>query len=198
MRGPDWPVVGRGQSVGLLGGSFDPAHAGHVAITQAALARFGLDWVWWVVSPGNPLKADAPAALPRRLDQARQVMRHPRVRVTDIERHLSSRFTADTVASLQAAYPHVRFVWLMGADNLAQFHRWDRWADIAQRVPLGVMARPGQSLRALNAPTPRHLRGERVAPRRLAAAEAPAWSFVNIPLRPESSTELRRSGQWKQ
>ncbi|SFG79487.1 nicotinate-nucleotide adenylyltransferase [Palleronia marisminoris] len=197
MRGPDWPVAGRGQSVGLLGGSFDPAHAGHVAITRAALARFGLDWVWWVVSPGNPLKRDAPAALDRRLAQARQVMRHPRVHVTDIEAQLSSRFSADTVASLQEAYPHLRFVWLMGSDNLGQFHLWDRWDEIAGRVPLGIFARPGDRLRALNSPTARRLASDRVPPAMLAQAAPPAWSFVNIPLRPESSTELRRAGQWK-
>lgn len=190
-------MAGRGQTVGLLGGSFDPAHAGHVAITRAALARYGLDWVWWLVSPGNPLKPDAPAALPRRLAQARQVMRHPRVHVTDLEASLSSRFTADTVAILQKAYPHVRFVWLMGSDNLEHFHRWDRWDEIALRVPLGVFARPGDRLRALNAPTPRRFAADRVPSRVLAQADPPAWSFVNIPLRAESSTELRRAGQWK-
>ncbi|WP_375261812.1 nicotinate-nucleotide adenylyltransferase [Palleronia sp.] len=197
MRRPGWPVAGRGQSVGLLGGSFDPAHAGHAAITRAALAHFRLDWVWWLVSPGNPLKPDAPAALPRRMAQAQEMMRHPRVRVTEIEASLSSRFTADTVAILKETYPDVRFVWLMGSDNLAHFHRWDRWEEIARRVPLGIFARPGDRLRALNAPTPRRLEDARVPPSMLARSKPPAWSFVNIPLRAESSTELRRAGRWK-
>jgi len=142
------PVAYRGQAIGLLGGSFDPAHAGHVHITREALKRFALDRVWWLVSPGNPLKAAGPAPLARRMAAARAVMDHPRVSVTDIEARLGTRYTAETLAELQALYPGRRFVWLMGADNLAQLDRWERWQEIMERVPVGVIARPGSRIAA--------------------------------------------------
>lgn len=118
-----FPNARPGMCIGLLGGSFDPPHAGHVHITREALKRFGLDAVWWLVSPGNPLKTRGPAPLDRRMAAARAIMRHPRVEVTDIEARLGTRYTAETLAALFARYPGVRFVWLMGADNLASFHR---------------------------------------------------------------------------
>ncbi|QFU07531.1 Nicotinate-nucleotide adenylyltransferase [Rhodobacteraceae bacterium THAF1] len=197
MNGPGWPMTGADQVIGLLGGSFDPAHAGHVAITRAALRRFGLAQVWWLVSPGNPLKPDAPAALQTRLEAARRVMGHPRVRITDLESRLGTRLTVETIAALQARYHRTRFVWLMGADNLAQFHRWDRWQEIASRVPMGVLARPGDRIRALRSPAARALSCYRVSPGILASVDAPAWSFVNIPMRQESSSALRAAGTWK-
>ena len=113
-----FPIATRGMTVGLLGGSFDPAHEGHVHITHEALRRFGLDRIWWLVSPGNPLKPRPPAPLPQRLVHARRLMRHPRVLVTDLEARLNTRATADTLRALQRIYPGVRFVWIMGADNL--------------------------------------------------------------------------------
>ncbi|HEX9858992.1 MAG TPA: nicotinate-nucleotide adenylyltransferase, partial [Paracoccaceae bacterium] len=143
-----WPVARRGMVIGLLGGSFDPAHEGHAHITREALRRFGLDRVWWLVSPGNPLKAKGPAPMAERMARARAVMVHPRVVVSDIEARLGTRYTAATLRALQARYPGVRFVWLMGADNLAQFHRWDRWEWIITHVPIGVLARPGAGVRA--------------------------------------------------
>ncbi len=197
--GPGWPRARPGMVVGLLGGSFDPAHAGHAAITGEALRRFALDRVWWLVSPANPLKREGPAALERRLERARRVMDHPRVEVTALESRLGSRYTADTVASLAARYRGVRFVWLMGADNLVTFHRWDRWREIAERVPIGVLARPGHRLAALSAPAARVLAAHRVAdPRALACAGAPSWAFATIPLRGESSSRLRCTGAWEQ
>ncbi len=198
MRGAGWPVARAGMAVGLLGGSFDPAHSGHVAITRAALAEFGLDRVWWLVSPANPLKPDAPAALRRRLAEAGRIMRHPRVEVTALETRLGTTFTADTVAALRGRYPGVRFVWLMGSDNLAGFHRWDRWREIAADLPLGVLARPDHRLSGLTSPAARILRQRRVAPARLARSEPPAWSFASIPLRDESSSRLRLEGRWQQ
>jgi len=138
-----FPPARRGMVIGLLGGSFDPAHQGHVHITREALKRMGLDRVWWLVSPGNPLKARGPAPLAERMARARAVMADPRVTVTDLERHLGTRFTAETIARLKSLYPGVRFVWLMGADNLVQFDRWNHWpAD----------APSGQSRHAMNAP----------------------------------------------
>lgn len=194
-----WPWFRPGMAVGLLGGSFDPAHAGHVHVTRAALSRFGLDRVVWLASPGNPLKARGPAPLARRLEEARRLMRHPRVLVTGLEAELGTRYTADTVAALVRAYPGVRFVWLMGADNLATLHLWDDWRTILRKVPVGVLARPGQRMAALNAPAARAFRAARLPTSRsrlLARAVPPAWVFANIPLRHESSTALRAGGHW--
>ena len=194
-----WPVARAGRRIGLLGGSFDPAHDGHAHITREALKRFGLDEVWWLVSPGNPLKEREPAPLARRMDAARQVMRHPRVRITALEDDLGTRFTAETLAGLQRAYPGVVFVWLMGADNLASFHRWDRWREIMGRVPVGVLARPGERLSARLSPAARRFRAARLRARearRLPGMEPPAWCFVNVPMSGASSTLIRARGQW--
>lgn len=194
-----WPVARAGRRIGLLGGSFDPAHAGHVHITREALKRLRLDAVWWLVSPGNPLKPRPPAPLSARLAAALALMRHPRVRVTDLEARLGTRFTAGTLAALAAAYPGVRFVWLMGADNLAGFHRWERWEQIMARVPVAVLARPGSSLKALGAPAARRFAAA-LLPGRAAAVLAlrrpPAWAYVVLPLSAASSTALRARGVW--
>jgi len=193
------PYARAGQAIGLLGGSFDPAHDGHVHITRAALKRFGLDRVWWLVSPGNPLKSKGPAPIKSRVARARAVMDHPRVVVTDIERHLGTRYTAQTIAALQAAYPKVRFVWLMGADNLAQFHLWQDWHDIMARVPVGVLARPGDRISARMSPAARVYRHNRLIGREaglLGRSDAPAWTFTNLPMSQSSSTAIRNAGQW--
>lgn len=193
------PQARAGQSVGLLGGSFDPAHSGHVAITLAAMKRFGLDRVWWLVSPQNPLKTRGPAALERRLDRARQVMQHPRVTVTGIEADLGTRYTAETIAALKARSPGVRFVWLMGADNLAQFHRWQDWRWIMGTVPVGVLARPGDRISARMSPAARIYRDAQLpgrASRLLGQAEAPTWCFVNLPMVDQSSSAIRAGGGW--
>jgi nicotinate-nucleotide adenylyltransferase len=185
--------------VGLLGGSFDPAHDGHVHITKAALERFGLDRVWWLISPANPLKTRGPAPIGERMAAAKSVMQHPRVTVTDIEERLGTRYTAQTIVALQAAYPGVHFVWLMGADNLAQFHRWQDWREIMERVPVGVLARPGDRISARMSKTARLYRAHRLigrASQLLARAEAPMWSFVNLPMSQSSSTAIRAAGEW--
>ena len=147
-----FPVARRGMVVGLLGGSFDPAHEGHVMITREALKRMGLDRVWWLVSPGNPLKARQPAPMAARLARARALMRDPRVEVTDLEARLGTVYTADTVKRLQEIYPGVAFVWLMGADNLAQFSQWRDWRGIARTMPIAVIARPGYDGAAVASP----------------------------------------------
>lgn len=197
-----FPIATRGMVIGLLGGSFDPAHDGHVHITREALKRIGLDQVWWLVSPGNPLKAHQPAPMADRIRHARRLMQDPRVKVTDLEARLGTRFTADTIAALQAIYPGVTFVWLMGADNLAGFHRWDRWHDIMARVPVAVLARPGAGLRARLSPAAQIYagnlveRGENLKPRR-----PPAWVFVNLPMNDASSSQIRaragKGGDWR-
>jgi nicotinate-nucleotide adenylyltransferase len=188
------PWAAPGQVVGLLGGSFDPPHAGHVHLTREALKRLGLDQVWWLVSPGNPLKRNPPAPLSQRMAAARALMRHPRVTVTDLEAGFGTRATIDTLEALQRAYPRLRFVWLMGADNLAGFHRWERWQDILMRVPVAVLARPGQRLKALTAPAARRFARARLSQSQAALLRhqaAPAWVFLDMPMRRDSSTALR-------
>jgi nicotinate-nucleotide adenylyltransferase len=158
-----------------------------------------LDRVWWLVSPGNPLKEDGPQPMEARIDAARQLVRDPRIVVSDIEARLGTRYTAATLAALMPLYPGVRFVWLMGADNLADFHRWHDWYAIAQAVPIGVLARPGHGLAALNGPAARTLRHARIGSgdaRSLPHMVPPCWSYLPLPLRPESSTALRAGGYW--
>ncbi|MDE9450549.1 nicotinate-nucleotide adenylyltransferase [Aliiroseovarius sp. Z3] len=194
------PYARPGQVVGLLGGSFDPAHRGHAHITREALKRFGLDRVWWLVTPGNPLKANGPAPIASRLGRARVVMQHPRVEVTDIESHTQTRYTAETLQALQHLYPGVRFVWLMGADNLATFHRWDRWEWIMANVPIGVIARPGERVAARTSPAAKRFEHAKIPgrmARRLATADAPAWSLINVPMVDISSSQIRARGDWQ-
>ncbi|KPA21522.1 Nicotinate-nucleotide adenylyltransferase [Shimia sp. SK013] len=194
------PYAPRGRVIGLLGGSFDPPHAGHVHITQEALKRFGLDEVWWLVSPGNPLKDHGPADLGRRMAAARAIMDHPQVKVSDFEAHAGTRYTARTIMALQAACPQTRFVWLMGADNLAQFHLWKDWREIASRVPIGVLARPGDRIAGRTGKAARVMRQARLHPRAshlLGRSTAPAWCFVNLPMHDASSSEIRAKGRWR-
>ncbi len=194
-----FPIAKPGQAIGLLGGSFDPAHAGHVQITQAALKRFALDRIWWLVTPGNPLKEHGPAPLPVRLDAAKAMMRHPRVSITDIEAKLNTRYTAQTIAALQAKYPGVRFVWLMGADNLIQFHRWQNWRNIMESVPVGVLARPGDRVAARLSKAARVYRHAKIPARAsatLGQRAAPGWCFVNLPMNAQSSSAIRGRGEW--
>ena len=193
------PRLRPGTAIGLLGGSFDPPHGGHVHISRAALTRFALDRVWWMVSPGNPLKARGPAPMETRLAAARALIRHPRVEVTDVEARLGTRYTADTIRRLTALYPQVRFVWLMGADNLVQFHLWQDHADILARVPVGVLARPGERLAARLSRTARIHAAARLPSKRarlLSRSAAPTWCFVNLPMNPASSTAIRAAGGW--
>jgi nicotinate-nucleotide adenylyltransferase len=192
-------VTAPGLRVGLLGGSFDPPHDGHVHITRWALRAFALDQVWWVVSPGNPLKARGPADLARRMAACHDIIRHPRVHVTDIESRLGTRYTADTLAALRHRYRSLRFVWLMGADNLASFHRWERWQWIIETMPIGVLARPDQQLRAALAPAARRYPARRLpghAAQILAMRRAPCWTLLTGPMSALSSSEIRSAGRW--
>lgn len=194
----DLPLCRRGQVIGVLGGSFDPPHIGHVHISLEALRRFGLDQVWWLVTPGNPLKPHGPAPLEDRMLACRTLLSHPRIWASDFEAQAGTRYTSESLAQLQAARPGVRFVWLMGADNLAQFDQWKGWEKILHRVPVGVLARPGQRIsarmsKAARIYTPFRIKGRES--RRLALADAPAWCFVNVPMRHISSTELRKTLQ---
>ena len=149
---PPGPVA-KGLRIGLLGGSFNPAHKGHLYVSEIALKQLPLDYVWWLVAPQNPLKPQAGMAPPeQRLAGARAVAgRHPRLIVSDLEKTLGTRYTIDTLKVLHRRFPEVRFVWLMGSDNLALFHRWRRWKDIAALMPIAVVVRPGSVIAQLNA-----------------------------------------------
>jgi nicotinate-nucleotide adenylyltransferase len=195
----DLPLALPGQTIGLFGGSFDPPHAGHLHVSREALKRFGLDRVWWLVSPGNPLKTNGPAPLGRRMAAAHALVTHPRIEVTDIEARIGTRYTAQTLDRLISLYPGVRFVWLMGADNLAQFHRWQRWDWIMRTVPIGVLARPGQRISARTAKAAQIFAAQKLpashAPL-LARARAPVWCFLNLPMVDLSSSAIRARGDW--
>jgi nicotinate-nucleotide adenylyltransferase len=191
----DGHVPPAGARIGLLGGSFNPAHGGHREITEAALQRLGLDRVWWLVSPQNPLKsADDMAPLAARMDSARRMANDRRIVVTAVESELGSTYTADTLKALVHLLPRVRFVWLMGADNLIQVHRWQDWPQIFNTLPVAVFDRPSYSLRALSGHAARafarHRLKERSA-RHLAEARPPAWVFVHSRLNPQSATDIR-------
>lgn len=197
--GPDGPHARAGQVIGLLGGSFDPPHPGHLHITKEAMKRFQLDRVWWLVSPGNPLKTEGPADMARRLAACRDLVDHPDISVTGLEGRLGTRYTAETLNAVSAAYPGVHFVWLMGDDNLAGFHRWERWPSILATVPVGVLARPGQQVWARTSNAARVFRHARLPSAQaplLARSVPPAWCHVMIPKRAISSTELRARGDW--
>lgn len=190
-----FPIAYPGQRIGLFGGSFNPAHEGHRHASLLALKRLGLDRVWWLVSPQNPLKSQrGTAPLEKRLAAARVIARHPRIVVTDLETRLGTRFTADTLAALRARYPGVRFVFIIGGDNLIALPRWQRWTEIMERMPLAVIARPGYGLPALAAkPAQRYgaFRWPQERAGSLARAKPPAWVFLFGPLNPTSSTGLR-------
>ena len=193
------PLATQGLRIGLLGGSFDPPHSGHMHISKWAIKEFSLDRIWWLVSPGNPLKKDAPADLDRRLSACNKLVNHPKVIVTDLERVFNTRYTAQTLTSLKSQYIGVRFVWLMGADNLAEFHKWDRWQDIMHMLPVGVMARPNQQLAANCSPAARIFRESRLSAHSSTALpfkEAPSWSLLTGPMDDESSSKIRAKGKW--
>ena len=184
-----------GPRTGLLGGSFNPAHRGHRAVTLAAIRALGLDEAWWMVSPGNPLKpAKGMAPLAARLASARQQARRAPIRATAIEAKLKTRYTIDTIRRLQARYPKRRFIWLMGGDNLAQFHRWRDWRRIARLVPIAVVARPGYDRAAIRSPAfrwfGRSVRSSRDA-RNWTEWRLPALVLLRFRPDPTSATALR-------
>lgn len=186
-------------TIGLLGGSFDPPHRGHLHITEQAFKAFRLNQIWWLVSPGNPLKNKEPASLSRRILACRSIIKHPNVVVSDIEFQLNTKFTAETLSKLMTLYPGVKFVWLMGADNLANFHKWQKWNWIIENIPVGVMARHGEQLRAGFSRVAYRYRNSRLkdlAACRLAHCQAPVWTLIGGPMYQESSTEIRSKGQW--
>ncbi len=185
------PPAFAGMRIGLLGGSFDPAHDGHMAVSLLALKHLRLDKIWWLVSPQNPLKGKS-SPFAQRLASAEKIVRHPDIVVTGIEKKLGTNFTADTLQALKTRHGGVRFVWLMGADNLVQIHRWRNWTQIFNTMPVAVFARQSKS--------PLHSRAAiGFARQRIDASDAaglaeqkpPAWMFMHSKLAPQSSSELR-------
>jgi len=196
------PPYSDGLRVGLLGGSFNPPHQAHRAISLFALKRLKLDRVWWLVTPGNPLKDNGGLhALADRMEAARKVAADPRIDISCLESVIGTRYTADTISYLRKRASRLRFVWIMGADNLAQFHRWQNWQRIASQVPIGVIDRPPQSFRALSAPAAQALANYRIPEAdagRLADRRPPAWVFLTGLKLNLSSTGLRNpDGSWK-
>ena len=196
VRLPRWAP---GQRIGLMGGSFNPPHEGHLLASRLALQRLKLDRLWWLVTPGNPLKpVEGLPALPARIAAARAIVHDPRIAVTGFEAEIGARYTRDTIAWLTRRAPSVHFVWIMGADNLRQFHLWRRWRDIVRLAPIAVVDRPGSTLRALGSRAAhalaRYRLPESAAPC-LADLAPPAFVFLHGPRSSQSSTALRRAAK---
>jgi nicotinate-nucleotide adenylyltransferase len=189
------PHVEPGMRVGLFGGSFNPPHEGHVLVAETAIRRLGLDQLWWMVTPGNPLKElSGLAPLGERLAASRAICPHPAVRVTAFEATYRSRYTADIIKLITARNRGVSFAWVMGADNLAQFHRWQNWRGIADMVPLAIVDRPGSTLAYLSAPAAyalEHARVDEDDSLRLLERGTPAWTFLHGPRSSLSSSAIR-------
>jgi nicotinate-nucleotide adenylyltransferase len=182
--------------IGLYGGSFNPAHAGHRHVSLLALKHLQLDRIWWIVTPGNPLKDTGElASTAERVAEAKRLAAHPRIDVTSFEEAIGARYTVDTLSFLVRRFRTVNFVWIMGADNLASFHRWRGWETIAGLMPIVVVDRPGFTLKATRSRAATRLAPYRVeedAAPALPAMEPPAWIFLHGPRSALSSTELRR------
>ena len=196
------PLYTNGMRIGLLGGSFNPPHVAHRAISLFAIKRLKLDRVWWLVTPGNPLKdQDGLRDLNERTAAARRMANDPRIDVSCLESVIGTRYTVETISYLRRRASGLRFVWIMGADNLAQFHRWQNWRRIASEVPIAVIDRPPQSFRALAAPAAQTLARYRLPENqagRLADQRAPAWVFLTGMKLNLSSTGLRNpDGSWR-
>jgi nicotinate-nucleotide adenylyltransferase len=189
---PPGPVAD-GLRIGLLGGSFNPAHEGHLYVSEVALRRLGLDYVWWLVTPQNPLKSSTGlASLETRVRQARAMANRPRIVVADLERCTHTHYSIDTLKALQRRFPRVHFVWLMGSDNLAIFRRWKRWEEIAARVPIAVIQRPGTILSALNA-KPMQRFAARRRDETLVTERPPAIAILDGKRNAQSSTAIRHA-----
>ncbi|MDX3809323.1 nicotinate-nucleotide adenylyltransferase [Bosea thiooxidans] len=189
------PPHAPGLCIGLFGGSFNPAHEGHRLASLTALRRLQLDRIWWLATPGNPLKDNTKLPpLTERIRHARSVANSARIHVTGIEARLRTRYTADTLRALKRRCPGVRFVWIMGSDNLASFHRWNEWRAIARMMPIAIIDRPGSTHSAMASPAANWLSRWRIPESRaatLARTEPPAWVFLHGQRSSLSSTMLR-------
>lgn len=190
----------RSKKIGLLGGSFNPAHEGHLYISETALKVLGLDEVWWLISPQNPLKsADDTQLFENRMAQAKALSANPAIRISDFERTHGQTYTSETLVKLKEIYPDCQFVWLMGADNLAQIPKWHKWANIFETVPIAVFDRPGYTFKALGGKAARTYANHRVFPASsgrpildFATRSTPAWTFVTHTKHKLSSTYIRK------
>jgi nicotinate-nucleotide adenylyltransferase len=191
---PPGPVA-EGLRIGLLGGSFNPPHEGHLHASETALKQLGLDYVWWLVSPQNPLKPSrGMASLDKRVADAARLVHHRKVIVTDAERMLGTQFTVDTLAALQHRFPGVSFVWLMGSDNLLGFDRWKNWPQLVELMPVAVVMRPGSVLAPLQAKVmQRFWWARRKSPRGFLGIPPPALVVIGGPRNAQSSTALRKA-----
>ena len=193
------PVHAPGMRIGLFGGTFNPPHQGHRLASLMAMARLGLDRVWWMVTPGNPLKDNlALPPLPDRMAAAVRIASHPRIDITGFEAEIGTRFSHDTISFLQRRCPGVQLVWIMGADNLASLHRWQRWRDIVRMVPIAIIDRPGSTLRAVHGRAGASLAGHRLDEsdgKLLAQSHPPAYIFLHGRRSSQSSTALRLAAQ---
>lgn len=192
------PFVAPGMVVGLFGGSFNPPHAGHALVAEIALRRLNLDQLWWMVTPGNPLKKNGPtlASLEARVAMSRNLIRDPKIKVTAFEQGLGERHTVKVLKKVKALHPGVRFIWIMGADNLRSFHKWQNWQTIIRTFPIAVIDRPGATLSYLSsrmAKTFDRARVDEDDARDLAFLKPPAWTFIHGPRSPLSSTAIRQS-----
>ncbi len=188
------PCFASGQSVGLFGGSFDPPHAGHRLVSLTALKALELDYIWWLVSPQNPLKKHPPSNMHERLAACRMVARHRKIHVSDEETRRSTHYAIDTVRHLKAAHPGVRFIWIMGADNLADLHNWKFWNEFMQELPVAVYPRPGYTLRAGGSPAATRFapwRKPALSARQLKFNTSPAWILLDGVLSGLASSALR-------
>jgi nicotinate-nucleotide adenylyltransferase len=193
------PATAAGLKVGLFGGSFNPPHDGHVLVADIAIRRLALDQLWWMVTPGNPLKSrGALAPLAERIRKSEEIVHDPRVKVTAFEKAWGETYTARVLKRVQALNPHVHFVWIMGADNLKNFHKWQNWQTIARTFPIAVIDRPGATLSFLSsimAKTFDHARIDEDDAGRLALMKPPAWTFIHGPRSPLSSSAIRSAQQ---
>lgn len=191
------PHVEKDMTVGLFGGSFNPPHEGHVLVAETALCKLRLDQLWWMITPGNPLK-DRASLLPlrERIALSEECVSDPRIKITAFEASHRVRYTADMIRIVQRAYPDVYFVWIMGADSLRDFHRWERWREIAESVPIAVFDRPGSTLShqsSTMAKTYEQARIDEADAAQLARMKPPAWTFIHGPRSPLSSSALREA-----
>lgn len=193
------PCLAPNIRIGLLGGSFDPPHDGHIHITRWAIKKLALDQVWWLVSTRNPLKARQPATVAERVQAARRLTKNLKVTVSRLEAEIESRHTSETLGFLRQRFPAARFVWLMGSDNLATLDEWRNWRGIFGSVPICVFARPASRAAVMNSKAARSFADRRiraVQSRALAEMEPPAWMYLTVPLNSAASTAIRERGEW--
>ncbi len=189
------PYVERSNVIGLFGGSFNPPHAGHLLVAETAIRRLRLDQLWWMVTPGNPLKdCTELLSLEKRMRLSLELVDHPKIRVTGFEQAIGSKVSLDTISYIRARYRRVNFVWIMGADSLATIHHWYRWRDIISMFPIAIIDRPLVRMPALSSPMAhiyRYFRLDERESRRLPFMKSPVWTYLHGPLSFQSSTNLR-------